>query len=301
METILITGATGTIGGQLIPKLIDAGYQIKILTRNKTNKSVISALYEWDIEKDFIEEGALDNVDHIIHLAGSTVSERWTTDKKQQILDSRIKSANLLFSTLNHQLKSFISASGISYYGTQTSDKIFTEDEVVQADQDDFLANVTYKWEKAADQFTSKANRVVKMRTPVVLSKSGGALERIVKPVKIGIGSPLGTGKQWMPWAHIDDLCAAYLHVLKSPHIKGPINFSAPEHVNNKQLTKEIAKTLKRKIIMPKVPAFVLKLLFGEMADIILKGSRVDGAKITTTGFEYKYKNVDSALKDLLN
>jgi uncharacterized protein (TIGR01777 family) len=300
METVLITGATGTIGGQLIPLLLAEGYNIRILTRNKSKSSIMSSVFEWDIDKGYIEEGALDNVDHIIHLAGASVSKRWTDKTRQSILDSRIKAAELIYQKLEHRLKSFISASGISYYGTVTVDKIFTEKDKINYANDDFLADVTHKWEKAAEQFESKSDRVIKMRTPVVLSKTGGALERIVKPIKMHIGSPLGNGKQWMPWAHVNDLCRAYLHILKHSELRGAFNVSAPEHINNKQLTKQIAKTLRRKILLPKVPGFVLKLLFGEMADIILKGSRIDGTKITQSGFDYKYKELKKALADLL-
>lgn len=300
METVLITGATGTIGGQLLPLLIQEGYAIRILTRNKTKGAINTAIYEWDIEKDYIEEGALEGVDHIIHLAGSSVSERWTADRKQQILDSRIKAANLLFKHLKHPLKSFISASGISYYGTKTVDKIFKEEDIIKFNQDDFLAYVTHNWEKAADQFAIKADRVIKVRTPVVMSKTGGALERIAKPIKMYVGSPLGTGKQWVPWVHIDDLCKAYLTAIQHHNLAGAINVSAPEHITNKSLTKAIAKKLKRPILLPKVPGFILRLLFGKMAAIVLKGSRVDGSKITQFGFDYEYKSISSALDDLL-
>ncbi len=300
METVLITGATGTIGGQLIPLLIQNGYAIRILTRNKTKGAINTAIYEWDIEKNYIEEGALEGVDHIIHLAGSSVSERWTSKRKQQILDSRIKAANLLFQHSNHPLKTFISASGISYYGTKTVDKIFKEEDIIKFNQSDFLAYVTHNWEKAADQFASKADRVIKVRTPVVMSKTGGALERIAKPIKMYVGSPLGTGKQWIPWVHIDDLCKAYLTAIQHHNLSGAINVSAPEHITNKSLTKAIAKKLKRPILLPKVPGFILRLLFGKMAAIVLKGSRVDGSKITQFDFDYKYKTISSALDDLL-
>lgn len=300
METVLITGATGTIGGQLIPLLIKEGYSLRILTRNRQQSGINTAIFEWDIEKEYIEEGALEGVDHIIHLAGSPVSERWTNDRKKVILDSRIKSADLLFKNLKQPLKSFISASGISYYGTKTVDKIFTEEDIIKFHEDDFLAYVTHNWEKAANQFNTKANRVVKMRTPVVMSKTGGALERIKKPVKLGFGSALGSGKQWVPWVHIEDLCSAYLLALKNEEVNGVYNIVAPEHLTNKMLTKAIAKRLNRKLFMPKVPGFLLRLLFGQMANIILKGSRVDGKKITELGYNYQHKTIDSALDNLL-
>ena len=300
METVLITGATGTIGGQLIPLLIQVGYSVRILTRNKQKNGINTAIFEWDVQKEYIEEGALDGVDHIIHLAGSSVSQRWTTDRKQEILDSRIKSAGLLLKHLKLPLKSFISASGISYYGTKTVDKIFTEEDSIKFNQSDFLAQVTHNWENAADQFKSKAGRVVKMRTPVVMSKTGGALERMAKPIKMGVGSALGSGKQWVPWVHIEDLCQAYILALKNEDMSGAYNISAPEHLTNKMLTKAIANQLNRKLIMPRVPGFILKILFGKMANIVLLGSRVDGTKITSLGFDYEHKTIKSALGNLL-
>lgn len=301
METILITGASGTIGQQLVPLLLKEGYHLKILSRKKSmkNKPLLS-FYKWNIDSNYIEEGALDEVDHIIHLAGSPVSKRWTKKRKQEILDSRIKGASLLFDQLNHSIKTFISASGISIYGTHTSETIFKETEQIVIGENDFLADVTKVWEESADQFNAKAKRVVKLRTPVVMSKTGGALERIAKPIQMRIGSALGSGKQWVPWVHISDLCQAYLVALKNDNVKGSLNVVAPEHISNEDLTKAIAKKMKRRILMPRVPGFLLKMLFGQMAGIILKGSRVDGAKTTTYEYDYSFKTIESALDDLL-
>jgi uncharacterized protein (TIGR01777 family) len=300
METVLITGATGMIGGQLIPLLIDKGFKVRVLTRNKTDM-VNSAIYVWDISENYIDPAALEGVDHIIHLSGSTVSERWTKTKKQEILDSRIKAANLIFDNLKHPIKSFISASGISYYGTKTTGKIFLETDTIKFKENDFLADVTQKWEKAALQFETKADRVVLVRTPIVLSKSRGALETMLKPIKMGLGAPLGTGKQWMPWVHVSDLCNFYALALSNSEIAGPYNIVAPHHVSNKIFMRTLAKTVGKKLWFIKVPAFVLKIVFGKMSSIILKGSRVDGSKATETGFKYEHPQLKEALQDLLN
>ena len=300
METVLITGATGMIGGQLLPLLIEKGYKVRVLTRNKTDM-VNSAIYVWDISKNYIDPAALEGVDHIIHLSGSTVSERWTNSKKQDIIASRIKAANLIFENLKHPIKTFISASGISYYGTKTTGKIFMETDVIKFKENDFLAGVTHNWEKAALQFSSKANRVVIVRTPVVLSRSRGALETMLKPIKMGLGAPLGSGKQWMPWVHITDLCNFYSIALSNTEISGPYNVAAPHHVSNKIFMRTLAKVVGKKLWFINVPAFMLKIVFGKMSSIILKGSRVDGTKATESGFKYQHPQLKEALQDLLN
>ncbi|UKN03377.1 TIGR01777 family oxidoreductase [Paracrocinitomix mangrovi] len=300
MQTILITGGTGLIGKHLIPKLAEKGYNIRVLSRSK-NPVEHTAVFKWDVEKGIIEDGALDNVDHIIHLAGYSVSEgRWNAKRKKLIYDSRIKAIELLISKLgNQQLQSFISASGVSIYGTVTTDKIFKEEDALTTASGDFLAEVSIDWEKAALACNEIASRVVIMRTPVVLGDEG-ALPRISKPIKIGIGSALGTGKQWVPWIHIEDIASAYVYAVENDNLKGIYNISAPEHITNKALIMNVARVLNKKLWAPKVPAFVLKLLFGDMANIILKGSRVNGDKFVKEGFELEHPTLKESLEDLL-
>lgn len=301
MATILITGGSGIIGSALIPQLTKKGHVVRVLSRTK---SAISGahVFSWDIDQELIEEGALENVDHIIHLSGYNVSEgRWTKRRKKQIEDSRIKAVAILKKHLkDHKLKSFISASGVSYYGTVTSDKIFTEDHLVKFKNTDYLAWVSHQWEHAAHQFAESADRIVILRTPVVLSYHGGALEKIAAPIKKGFGAVLGSGKQWMPWVHINDLVQAYSLAIENTEMKGVFNISAPEHTSNREFTHACARTLNKKIWLPPVPGFLLKLYFGAMAKIVLEGSRVSGEKITSPGFDYEFKELRSALSDLL-
>ncbi|MEX1003681.1 MAG: TIGR01777 family oxidoreductase [Crocinitomicaceae bacterium] len=300
MTTILITGGSGTVGTSLIQQLRKKDVALRILSRSK-EEIPAATVFTWDVNEGQLEEGALDNVDHIIHLAGANVSQRWTAVQRKKIRDSRIKSADLLFEKLgDRKLKSFISASGISIYGTRTSEHIFTESDSPDYYDNDFLAQVSVDWEKAADQFTSRAERVVKIRTPIVLSRTEGALEKMAKPIKMGLGAPLGSGKQYTPWVHIDDLCKAYIKAVEDEQMNGIYNVVAPEHLTNKQLTQAIARVLNKKLWLPNVPAFMLKLIYGKMAEIVLKGSRASGEKITDLGFEYDYKVVEQALKDLL-
>jgi len=297
-EIVLITGASGAIA-RVLSKKLENQYSIRFLTRKKEAENE----FEWDLENQIVDENAFENVSHIIHLAGANISEkRWTEDRKKELISSRVDSAKLILNTLkkkNLKLKSFISASGINFYGTKTTDKIFTEND---APGNDFLSEVVIVWEKAADEFKEQnvAERVVKIRTAVVLSKNEGALAKMMTPIQFGIGSPLGSGKQYMPWIHIDDICLIYEFALKNPEIEGSYNASAPQHTTNENLTKLIAKVLNKPLFMPNVPSFILKLIFGELADALLEGSRASSEKIIKAGFEFQFPDLKMALEDLL-
>lgn len=297
-EIVLITGARGAIARELSKKL-ENQYSIRFLTRKKEAENE----FEWDIENQIVDENAFENLSHIIHLAGANISEkRWTEDRKKELISSRVDSAKLILNTLkkkNLKLKSFISASGINFYGTKTTDKIFTENDTPG---NDFLSEVVVVWEKAADEFKEQnvAERVVKIRTAVVLSKNEGALAKMMTPIQFGIGSPLGSGKQFMPWIHIDDICRMYEFALKNPEVEGSYNASAPQHTTNENLTKLIAKVLNKPLLMPNVPSFILKLIFGELADALLEGSRASSEKIEKAGFEFQFPDLKMALEDLL-
>ncbi|UKB81625.1 TIGR01777 family oxidoreductase [Chryseobacterium sp. MEBOG07] len=297
-EVVLITGASGMIAKELAKK-IGKEYEIRFLTRKKKHDYD----YEWDIRKGSMDESALDHVSHIIHLAGANISEkRWTTERKRELISSRVDSAELLRTTLkkkNIKLKSFISASGINFYGTETSEKIYTE---TDPRGNDFLSEVVVLWEKAADEFKEQnlAERVVKIRTAVVLSEKDGALKKMIPPIQYYIGSPLGSGKQYMPWIHIEDICSIYEFVLKNPTAEGAYNAVSPQHATNRDLTEKIAKVLEKPLFMPNVQGFVLKLIFGELATAILEGSRASSKKIQDAGFHFKFPDLTEALKDLL-
>lgn len=297
-EIVLITGAGGMIARKLSKK-IENEYTVRFLTRKKKHDND----FEWDIQKGTMDESALDHVSHIIHLAGANISEkRWTKERKQELISSRVDSAALLLKTLrkkNIKLKSFISASGINYYGTVTTDKIYTEHD---PPGNDFLSEVVVLWERSADDFKEQnlAERVVKIRTAVVLSKEDGALKKMLPTIQYGIGSALGSGKQYMPWIHIDDICSIYETALKNPEISGAYNAVSPQHTTNENLTKKIAEVLDKPLFMPNVPAFVLKLIFGELADALLEGSRASSKKIENTGFQFKFPDLKQALEHLL-
>lgn len=301
METVLITGGTGLVGKTLTKKLLKKGYNVSILSRTAKQSDTVK-YYTWDINKNAIDKQAILTANYIIHLAGAGVADkRWTKNRKKLIIDSRVKSAALLFNTAkenNHKLKAFISASGTNCYRTVNSEKIFTEENNFA---DDFLGKVCQEWENAADKFKSLNSRVVKLRTGIVLSKSGGAFEKLSKPIKLGFGSIIGTGKQFMPWIHIDDLCEMYIYAMENNNLKGSFNAVSTEHQNNQSFTKLIAKSFHKSIWLPKVPSLFLRLVLGEMSTIITKGSRVSSKKIEQTGFKFLYPTLESALKNLVS
>lgn len=297
-EVVLITGANGLIAKELAKK-IGNEFDVRFLTRKKRQPNE----YEWDLKKGTIDESALENVSHIIHLAGANISEkRWTAERKKELISSRVDSASILRNTLRKKeikVKSFISASGINYYGTKTTEKIYSEND---SPGHDFLSEVVVLWECAADHFKEQnlADRVVKIRTAVVLSEKEGALKKMLPPIQYGIGSALGSGKQYMPWIHIEDICSIYEFALKHPTLHGAYNAVSPQHATNAELTQKIAEVMNKPLFMPNVPTFVLKMLFGELANAILEGSRASSQKIQATGFEFKFPELKVALNDLL-
>jgi uncharacterized protein len=300
MANILVTGGTGLIGRHLCEKLQKNGYSVSILSRSKKIKSRFSTYY-WDLEQDIIDQKAIESVDYIIHLAGANIGDKiWTKNRKKIIRDSRQKPAQLILSKLNESnksIKAFISASAIGYYGAQTSEKIFSE---VNAPSSDFLGSTCKQWENAAKPFKGNGIRTVLIRTGVVLTSLEGALAKMKRPVDLGIGSALGDGNQFIPWIHIDDLCNIYIKAIEDIEIMGPYNAVAPNHYTNNEFTHTLARVLKKPYWFPNVPAFVLKIIFGEMSKILLEGSRVSSDKIIAAGFKFSFPKLEDALHDLL-
>jgi hypothetical protein len=300
MAKVLITGGTGLIGKQLSELLVAQGYEVGILSRrrNSNNKSITT--YYWDIDKDEIDVEAVNSCDFIIHLAGANIgSKRWTEKRKQDIIDSRVKSIELILQNIgvNNSLRAFITSSAIGYYGAITSERVFTE---ADPPANDFLGKTCKLWEQGVDLFIDKGIRVVKIRTGIVLSDRGGALSSFIPLAKMGLGSAIGSGKQYMPWIHIDDLVEIYLAALENSELQGAYNAVAPEHTTNKDFARAISKTLKRPFWFPNVPAVVLKALYGEMSKMILNGSRVSSNKIETAGFKFQYSSLYHALESVL-
>lgn len=301
MTRVLITGGTGFVGQHLCKKLLEEGCEVAILSRRtgKISDSKIS-YYHWDVDKNKIDKDALSGCDYIIHLAGLNIGEkRWTKQRKEQILESRIKSAELILNNIDRQdnhLKAFISASAIGYYGSTTSDKIFNENDSFA---EDFLGGTCNQWEQSADKFIDLGSRIVKIRTGIVLSDNGGALPRLSNPVRFRLGSAIGSGKQYLPWIHIEDLCNIYVRAIQNKNMKGSYNAVAPEHITNSEFIRKIAKRFHRSVWLPNIPSSMIKLIFGKMSVMLLRGSRVSSEKIESEGYKFSFPSVEAALQDL--
>lgn len=301
MTRVLITGGTGLIGKHLTHKLIERGYEVSVLSRSKRAIKNVK-VFEWDIHRQYLEPEALDGVDFIIHLSGENIGDkRWIESRKKEIIDSRVMSGELLLREVGASgtlLQGFISSSAIGYYGAITTETIFEED---ASPADDFLGEVCSKWEAAADGFQTVDVRTVKVRTGVVLTPTHGPLAKMVQPAKLGFASGLGSGKQYLPWIHIDDLCNIYIKAIEDERMNGPYNAVAPNHTNNTNFNRTLAKALNRPFWMPNVPSFILRMMFGEMADIFLNGSRISAEKIQKMGFHFEHPELEPALHNLLS
>ncbi len=299
-KNILITGGTGLVGSRLTELLLQQGYQVSIVSRGKEAIPNVT-VYQWDVRKRYIEPGAIGNADYIVHLAGAGVADkRWTDERKKEILDSRTESARLLHNAIQktgHLPKAFVSASGIGIYGKDRGDELLTEQ---SSHGDDFLAEVSKAWENSAQTIAALGVRTVMLRIGIVLSEKGGALEKIAAPIRFGAGAALGAGTQWMSWIHIDDLCQMIIYALENEQLQGAYNAVGPHPATNNELTHAAADALHRPLILPKVPAFALKLAFGELAATVLGSAKVSNQKIAETGFSYQFPELKQALNDLL-
>jgi uncharacterized protein (TIGR01777 family) len=307
MATILITGGTGLIGAALTPLLLERGHKVIILSRSARNDVSGNVTYAaWDVENKTIDAKAIEQADHIIHLAGANVAEkRWSKARKNEILESRTKSGELLvhaLSTMANKVKSVISSSAIGFYGEDKKrspkKKSFTEE--VRAD-DSFLATTCQQWEESIKPVEQLGKRLVIIRTGIVLSADGGALAEFIKPIKTGFATILGNGKQVISWIHIEDICRLYLFAIEQNGLSGIFNGVAPHPVTNKELVIDIAQRLKGRFYMSMhVPAFMLKLVMGEMSVEVLKSATVACDKIKFAGFHFVYPTIDAALNQLI-
>ena len=300
MKKILISGATGLVGKKLARKLFERGYQVEILVRSKSTKSDFKS-YVWDYKNGLLEEGALDNTYIFIHLAGASISNRWTKSYKEEIYKSRVDSAQFIYDEMqkkNIHPEAVISSSAVGIYGQPTSQQIFTEND---KPAEDFLGKVCKDWEEKAYQVKNLGSRVVCVRTSTVLSEKGGALEVLKKPIELNFGAVLGSGEQYFPWIHLDDLVNIYIKAVEDVSMNGAYNASAPDFVNNKTLTEKIASHLGKTIWLPHIPGFIIKTILGEMSTLALDGSRISSKKIESSGFKFIYSDLDKALSDVIN
>jgi uncharacterized protein (TIGR01777 family) len=302
---VLISGATGLVGSKLLEVLILNGVDdLCVLSRNK-NEALKKIpfpveVFEWNPEENYIEDGALTNVDIVIHLAGENVGDgRWTSDRKKRILVSRINSTNLLISEIKKLSKTpskFISASAVGIYG-EDSNLIFTEDSSLG---NDFLANVCKSWEDIVLHHDVEGMQACCLRTGVVLSSNGGALKKMLPAFLAGVAGKLGNGTQYMSWIHIDDLVNQYLYLINNTIKNNIYNACSPLPITNSEFTIALGSVINRPTLFP-VPGFVLKTMFGEMSDILLKGQKVLPNNFLNDGFKFKFTNIKDALSDLLS
>ncbi|MDO5969933.1 TIGR01777 family oxidoreductase [Flavivirga aquimarina] len=298
---VLITGATGLIGQEIVKLCQGEGISVNYLTTRRS-KIVQTESYQgfyWNPTTQDIDTNCFKNIDAIFHLAGATVSKRWTPSYKKDILSSRKITTQLLINALkgeSHTIKQVISASAIGVY---SSSLINYYEEDSKDFSNSFLSEVVQSWEQEVDAF-SKLNIVVsKIRIGLVLSKKGGALQEIIKPIKVGLGAALGSGTQWQSWIHIQDLANIFLYVLEN-NLKGIYNGVAPNPVTNKELTKTIASVMRKPLFLPNIPKLFLRFVLGKMHILLFESQRVSSKKIENKGFHFKYHHLRPALEALL-
>jgi len=299
-ESVLISGGRGLIGSNLSALLLEKGFRVSHLSRKENRGGKIPA-FRWDPANNYIDPEALRNTDYIIHLAGANIGEgRWTKRRKKEIIESRVNTAELLLRSVKENKikpKAFISASATGYYGSATTDKIYNETDPPGTD---FLAETCRKWEKAAGKFSNEGIRTVIVRTGVVFEKHDGALRRFLAAAKLYVFPVLGSGKQWLPWVHIDDLCRIYLKAVEDDSMSGAFNAVAPSFVNNRELMKILAGVRKKPFFHPPVPAFVLKTVMGESSVVALSGNRASSLKLIEKGFRFNYPDTAEALREAI-
>jgi uncharacterized protein len=296
---VVVTGATGRIGSHLVGALKARGDEVTVLSRNpqKASDRLGVEAVAWDASSEPAPPKAIAGSDAVVHLAGEDVGQRWTDSAKEEILSSReLGTKNLVRSILDAEPPPgvLVCASASGYYGARGAEPVTESDPPGR----DWLADVCVRWERQADAAKS-ATRVVKMRTGIVLDADGGALAKMLPPFKAGVGGPIAGGKQYMPWIHRDDLIGMYLAALDSAGFSGPINAAAPEPVTNKDFSKALGKALHRPAAAP-VPGFTIKLMYGEMAQIVLTGVRMVPGRATELGYSFQHPDLDEALRDTL-
>ena len=299
--TVLITGATGLVGQELVNLFLQNGYTIHYLSTFKS-KLVSQNNYKgfyWNPKKAEIDTNALTDVEVIIHLAGANVAKKWTTAYKEEIIESRVLSTQLLYQTLqknSHQVKQIISASAVGIYPDSLTNIYHETDLDIDVS---FLGNVVKQWENEVSQFEKLEIIVSKIRIGIVLAKNGGALQEMAKPIQYGVGAAFGSGEQYQSWIHVQDLVVIFQFVMEN-QLAGVYNGVAPYPVTNSELTKAIAKTLGKPLFLPNIPKFVMKLILGEMHQILFSSQHVSCRKLLDENFQFKFASLDKALNDLL-
>ena len=297
MNRVVITGGTGLIGSHLSTLLAGEGWHVVHLTRGGTKRKKYES-FHWDPDSGYCDNDAFMEGDAIVHLAASNIGRgRWTKARKREIIRSRTVTGKLLFDkTIGSGITPsvFITASGVNYYGSEISERIFTESD---PPSEDFLGETCRRWEAAADPFREAGVRVVRLRTAVVLALSGSALNRITAPTRAGLVVKLAPGNQYFPWIHIDDLSSIYHKALTDNTMSGPYNAVAPHQVTHDMLMGEVARQKRLPNFLPHVPVWFLRAVLGEMSVILTTGSRISSDRLSATGYRFRYPDISSALR----
>jgi uncharacterized protein (TIGR01777 family) len=296
---VTITGGTGFLGSSLVSRLLEGGHDVGILARSpRTGVTRDVPIYLWSAADTEPPQESLLGADAVVHLAGEPVAQRWTPEIRNRIRSSRIAGTRLLVDAMSRLEKPpsvLVSASAIGYYGDRGNEKLSESSPV----GDGFLPEVCEAWEAEADRAAAFGVRVVKLRIGVVLGVGGGALAQMLPPFRMFIGGKLGSGEQWVSWIHLDDVVGLIEFALGNPDLSGAVNATAPDPVRNAQFTRILARTLHRPALFT-VPEMGLKLLFGDMASILLTGQRVLPKAAQSAGYAFKHSELGTALKSLL-
>ncbi len=298
-QKILIAGGSGLLGKRLTQLLLKKGHEVVWLSRSDDLQADIKK-YAWNPQMHTIDLRAFDGVDTVINLAGAGIAEkRWTPARKKELIDSRVQSTYTLYNFLKnntHQVTTYVSASAVGYYG-DTADALITEEHEVAMD---FMGTCCKQWEQAADTIAGLGIRTVKLRIGVVLAADGGALVQLAAPIKWGLAAALGSGKQWMSWIHISDLCKLFLKVVEQTDYKGVYNAASPQPETNYAVTKVIANHLNKPFFLPAVPVWALQIMLGEMSKVVLNSNRCSVQRVQKMGFEFEFPDIKAAIADIL-
>ena len=300
MKTLVI-GGTGLIGRNLCRLLAAEGHTVAAVSRSSTKPAGLSVaeIHHWEPESGPLPQAALDKVDAVVNVAGEPIdARRWSDEQKRRIRDSRVVTTqNLVDGLRSAQRKPavFVSGSAVGFYGNRGDEQL---DERSTAGRG-FMSEVCQEWERQAERATELGIRVVQIRTGVVLSAEGGALKKMLGPFKLGLGGPLGSGKQWFPWIHIEDIAGIFYHAIKTGSLTGPVNGAAPHPVTNSEFTRELARVLHRPAFLP-VPETALRVLVGEMAEVLFDSQRVLPKAALASGYEFHHSQLAEALANLL-
>jgi len=295
---ILIAGGSGLVGSHLVPMLMSKGHEVFILTTKKNFGAKPYHQLYWDPKKGHLPKEALKDTHVVINLAGYSIANRWTATNKQLMIDSRLDSTATLvraFKEINQPVELWLGASASGFYEASNEPK--KENDIAATD---FLGHLTSNWEQANNEIGHLAKRKVILRIPVVLASEDGALKKMLPLYKNGLGAPVGNGRQSTTWIHVDDLARFIVFSIEEKHIDGTYNIGSTEVVSNKEFSEHLSKALGKPHFLPPVPAFVIKLLYGEMAALVLQGRHLNTDKFQSTGFQLRYPTLNQSLAHLL-